>query len=105
MANMTKKIAINGFGRIGRLVLRNALELDDVDIVAVNDISDVDNLVYLLKYDSIQARPQADIRRGKDSIIWNNREIRVLSDKDPAHLPWRELGVNAVTESSAGFPG
>lgn len=102
---MTKKIAINGFGRIGRLVLRNALELDDVDIVAVNDISDVDNLVYLLKYDSIQARPQADIRRGKDSIIWNDREIRFLSEKDPAHLPWRELGVDTVIESSGRFTG
>jgi len=100
---MRKKIAINGFGRIGRLVFRNALELDEVDIVAINDISALDNLIYLLKYDSIQARPQADIRLGENSIRWNDREIRFLSEKDPTLLPWQALGVDTVIEASGRF--
>lgn len=100
---MAKRIAINGFGRVGRLVLRNALELDDVEVVAVNDISDLENLVYLLKYDSIQARPQADIRSGNNSILWNDKEIRFFSEKDPTQLPWRDLGVETVIEASGHF--
>jgi len=106
---MAKKIAINGFGRIGRLVLRNLMELgdtsdgEDVEVVAVNDISDLDNLIYLLKHDSIQNRPQGDIRREKDRILWNGREIRFLSEKDPALLPWQQLGVETVVECSGRF--
>jgi len=109
IGNMAKKIAINGFGRIGRLVLRNLMELgdtsdgEDVEVVAVNDISDLDNLIYLLKHDSIQNRPQGDIRREKDRILWNGREIRFLSEKDPALLPWQQLGVETVVECSGRF--
>src|SRR5690606_9648181 len=101
--HMARKIAINGFGRIGRLVCRQAMEMGDVEVVAVNDISPLDNLVYLLTHDSVQARPQADISFEGSTIHWDGQRIQYLSQRDPADLPWRELGVELVVEASGHF--
>ncbi len=100
---MARKIAINGFGRIGRLVCRQALEMGDVEVVAVNDISELDNLVYLLTHDSIQSRPQANISFEGSTILWDGRRIQYLSQRDPSNLPWRELGADLVVEASGHF--
>ena len=100
---MTTKIAINGFGRIGRLALRHSIENEYLDIVAVNDIAPLDNLLYLLKYDSAQKNPNAIIEEKEKSFTYNGKEIAFTSEKDPANLPWKELGVDVVIESTGFF--
>lgn len=100
---MTRKIAINGFGRIGRLVFRQVMELPNVEVVAINDVSDLDNLLYLLRYDSIQQRPDVEIRPGENGFYWGDHHVRFLSMRDPAELPWKELGIDIVVEASGRF--
>ncbi len=102
---MTMKIAINGFGRIGRNVVRAAhrLGITDFDLVAVNDLTDTETLAHLLKYDSVHGRFGADVKAGKDTITIADRPVRVLSERDPAALPWKELGVDLVLESTGRF--
>ena len=112
---MSVKIGINGFGRIGRLVFRAICEQGllgkDVQVVAVGDIVPADNLAYLLKYDSTQGRFSGTVGSRKstpdkpddDILIVNGQEIRVVSAKDPSNLPWRELGVELVVESTGLF--
>ena len=100
---MTTKIAINGFGRIGRLALRHSIENEYLDIVAVNDIAPLDNLLYLLKYDSVQKNPKAIIEEKEKSFAYNGKEIAFTREKDPANLPWKELGVDVVIESTGFF--
>ena len=99
------KVAINGFGRIGRLVYRIiALEhTSQIDVVAINDLVPPANLAYLLKYDSVHGRSGLQIEVDGDFLIVNGHRIKVLSEKDPAKLPWKELGVDYVVESSGHF--
>jgi len=101
---MTKKVAINGFGRIGRLVFRHLLENGaGLDLVAINDIAPLDNLAYLLKYDSVHNRPQETIGVQENTLKWGNKEIRFLSERNPADLPWEEMEVDLAIESSGLF--
>ncbi|MGH7561298.1 MAG: type I glyceraldehyde-3-phosphate dehydrogenase [Gemmatimonadales bacterium] len=102
---MTKRIAINGFGRIGRNVLRAATiaGADDLEFVAVNDITDTATLAHLLKYDSIHGRFQGTVEVSADGLTVNGRTIKVLAEKDPAALPWKDLRVDFVLESTGRF--
>ena len=102
---MAIRVAINGFGRIGRQVLRAAKEqgVADLDFVAVNDLTDTKTLAHLFKYDSVHGTFQGDVESGEGGIIVDGDEIRVTSEKDPANLPWKELGVNVVLESTGRF--
>jgi glyceraldehyde 3-phosphate dehydrogenase len=101
---MSVKVGINGFGRIGRNLLRAAYEADaDLDVVAVNDITDASTLAHLLKYDSIYGRFPGEVAVAGDSISVGGDEIAVLSEADPAALPWDELGVEVVIESTGRF--
>lgn len=100
---MTTKVAINGFGRIGRLVFRHLIENKELDVVAVNDIAPLDNLLYLLKYDSVQANPKETIKQKENGFEFGGKEIVFTSERDPADLPWKELGVEIVIESTGFF--
>jgi glyceraldehyde 3-phosphate dehydrogenase len=98
------KVGINGFGRIGRNVVRAWLEKrNDVEVVAVNDLTDADTLAYLLKYDSVHGTISNKITHGEKSISVDGTELRVFSIPDPAAIPWDELGVDIVVESSGRF--
>ena len=101
---MAIKIAINGFGRIGRLCLRiMALRNDPVEVVAVNDLVPADNLAYLLKYDTVHRHAPFDVGSEGDHLIVKGKKIRTFAEKDPANLPWKELGVDYVIEASGHF--
>lgn len=100
---MAYKIAINGFGRIGRLVLRAGIENKDLDFVAINDITDARTLAHLLKYDSNHGTMNADIKATENSIIVNGKEIRAYSIREPESLPWKDLGIDVVLESTGKF--
>ncbi|MBU2102539.1 MAG: type I glyceraldehyde-3-phosphate dehydrogenase [Candidatus Omnitrophota bacterium] len=103
---MAVKVGINGFGRIGRMVGRAILERNskNIELVAVNDITDAKALAHLLKYDSVHGRfPGGDVKVGTGSIMVNGKEIKVLAKKDPGELPWKELGVDIVVESTGLF--
>ena len=97
------KIAINGFGRIGRAFLRKSLSREDFDIVAINDLSDPKTLAYLLKYDSVYGRYDKDIKIDTDALIIDGKRIEVITEKDPTKLPWKKLGVDIVVESTGFF--
>ena len=100
---MSKKIAINGFGRIGRNAFKLAFERDDLEIVAINDLTDTKTLAYLLKHDSTYGYYHHEVNYDEDSIIVNGQKIRVLAEKDPAALPWAELGADVVIEATGLF--
>lgn len=100
---MKHNIAINGFGRIGRLVFRAGYKNDKFDIVALNDITDAKTLAYLLKYDSVHRTFDADVNAKDNAIFVNGKEYKVFSEKDPSRLPWKDLGVDYVLESSGKF--
>src|SRR4051794_1001272 len=101
---MSVKVGINGFGRIGRNLFRAAYEAgSDLDFVAVNDITDPPTLAHLLKYDSILGRFPGEVEAGDNSITVDGKEIRVLAERDPADLPWGDLGVEVVIESTGLF--
>ena len=102
---MAIRVAINGFGRIGRQVLRAAKEqgVADLDFVAVNDLTDTRTLAHLFKYDSVHGTYQGDVETGANGIVVDGDEIRVTSEKDPTALPWKELGVDIVLESTGRF--
>jgi len=97
------KIAINGFGRIGRLTFRNLIENDNVDIVAINDLTATDMLAHLLKYDSAHGRFNGTVEHTENSLIVNGKEITVYAQRDPETLPWAELGIDVVIESTGFF--
>jgi len=98
------KVGINGFGRIGRNLFRAAYEAGaELDVVAVNDITDVATLAHLLKYDSILGRFPGEVAEGDGAIVIDGREIKVLAERDPAALPWGDLGVEVVIESTGLF--
>jgi glyceraldehyde 3-phosphate dehydrogenase len=98
-----KKIAINGFGRIGRMCFRSLIQNENVEIVAINDLTDVPTLAHLLKYDSVHGRFAVKIEAGEGVLTVNGRAVKVFAKKDPAELPWGELGVDVVIESTGIF--
>jgi glyceraldehyde 3-phosphate dehydrogenase len=100
---MAIKIAVNGFGRIGRLVFRAGYKNKDIEFVAINDIADAKTLAHLLKYDSIHGTLNADIKSGNNSIIVDGKEIKTFSIREPETLPWKDLGVDVVLESTGKF--
>jgi len=100
---MALRVGINGFGRIGRLVVRAALADNEIEFVGVNDLVPAPNLAYLLKYDSTHGQARAEIGSEGDSIVLNGKKIKCLSIKDPAELPWKELGADYVVESTGLF--
>lgn len=100
---MAARIAINGFGRIGRNAFKIAFERDDLEIVAINDLTDNKTLAYLLKYDSNYGTYHHDVLADDDGITVNGKKIKVLTEKDPAALPWKELGIDLVIESTGFF--
>ncbi|PID32682.1 type I glyceraldehyde-3-phosphate dehydrogenase [Candidatus Saccharibacteria bacterium] len=97
------KLAINGFGRIGRSAFKVAFERHDIEIVAINDLTDNETLAYLLKNDSNYGSYHHEVKSTDDSIVVDGREVRALSQKDPAQLPWGEMGVDVVIESTGLF--
>ncbi len=100
---MAIKVGINGFGRIGRCVLRSALGNPEIDFVAINDLTSPDTLAHLLKYDSVHGRLGAEVSAGEHSISIDGKEIKILAERDPANLPWKDLGVEVVVESTGIF--
>ena len=102
---MAIRVGINGFGRIGRQVLRAAKQagIKDLDFVAVNDLTDTKTLAHLFKYDSVHREYAGDVSAGSGSITVDGDEVKVLAEKDPAKLPWKELGVDIVLESTGRF--
>ena len=97
-------VAINGFGRIGRLLYRAAIERNaDINFVAVNDLVDAKSLAHLLKYDSNFGRFKADVEAREDAIVVNGKELKVCSQRDPAQLPWKDMDVSLVVESTGRF--
>ncbi|HSW73227.1 MAG TPA: type I glyceraldehyde-3-phosphate dehydrogenase [Chlamydiales bacterium] len=100
---MTLRIGINGFGRIGRCVFRIAQKHKNLEIVAINDLVPPDNLAYLLKYDTVHGRFQGTISATENSLVVNGKETKVFSEKDPTLLPWKDLKVDYVVESTGHF--
>jgi len=100
---MAVKVGINGFGRIGRLVLRAAMEKPELDIMAVNDLTDSKTNAHLFKYDSVHGRFRGTVEATDDAIVINDKSIKVFSEKDPANLPWKDLGVSVVIEATGKF--
>jgi glyceraldehyde 3-phosphate dehydrogenase len=101
--NMVIKLGINGFGRIGRLAFRASMDHPEVEVVAVNDITDAKTLAHLLKYDSNYGQFPGTVSVEGDSIVVNGKKVKVLAIKDPAQLPWKDLGVTTVIESTGLF--
>jgi glyceraldehyde 3-phosphate dehydrogenase len=102
---MAIRVGINGFGRIGRQVLRAAKQagITDIDFVAVNDLTDTKTLAHLFKYDSVHREYRGEVKAGATSITVDGNEIKILAEKDPAKLPWADLGVDIVLESTGRF--
>lgn len=97
------KVAINGFGRIGRLGFKVLLEKSNVEVVAINDLTDTKTLAHLLKYDSVHGRFDGTVEVTEDGFIVNGKAIKVTAERDPANLPWAELGIDTVLESTGFF--
>jgi glyceraldehyde 3-phosphate dehydrogenase len=100
---MAIKVGINGFGRIGRNVYRAAMNNKNIEIVAVNDLTDAKTLAHLLKYDSVLGNLHADVKAGENAVIVNGKEIKVFAQRDPALIPWGSVGVEYVVESTGHF--
>ncbi len=100
---MSIKVAINGFGRIGRLVFKAAQGKENLEFVAVNDLTDAKTLAYLLKYDSVHGRFPGSVDVEGDCIVVNGKSVKVLAERDPSNLPWAEMGVDVVIESTGIF--
>lgn len=100
-----KKVAINGLGRIGRLVLRQYLvgNYQDLEIIAVNDLTLADDLAYLMRYDSVHGKPPFAVEAAEDYLLFDSKKIKLFSKKDPAELPWESLGVDIVLECTGIF--
>src|SRR5437667_9417184 len=102
---MAVRVGVNGFGRIGRVFFRAALTAPEIEVVAVNDLADAKTLAHLLKHDSVHGNLSAEVVAKGEAIFVDGREIRVCSAKDPATLPWGEMGVDIVVESAGIFRG
>src|SRR4030065_641882 len=101
---MAIKVGINGFGRIGRLLYRAALERHaNIDFVAINDLADAKTNAHLLKYDSVHGRFQGTVEAYPDKLVVDGKDLKVLAQKDPAMLPWKDLGVYLAVESTSSF--
>ncbi|MCO6487337.1 MAG: type I glyceraldehyde-3-phosphate dehydrogenase [Phaeodactylibacter sp.] len=100
---MSKKIAINGFGRIGRLTFRNLLNMKGVEVVAVNDLTDNHTLAHLLKYDSVQGKFNGTVTSDDNNLYVNGKTIAAMAERDPKKLPWKEMGVDLVLECTGLF--
>src|SRR4249920_1961837 len=99
----TVKVAINGFGRIGRLVYRQIHNMEGIDIVAINDLTSPKVLAHLLKYDSAQGRFDEDVKATENSIIVNKEEVKIYAQKNPAEIPWKQHEVDVVLECTGFF--
>src|SRR3989344_2028542 len=97
------KVAINGFGRIGRIFFRQAFGNPDIEIVAINDLGSPANLAYLLKYDTVYGRYNKPVQMADSKMIVDGKEIVLLQEKDPSKLPWKDLGIDVVVESTGVF--
>ncbi len=97
------KVAINGFGRIGRLTFKDLMQKDNVEVVAINDLTDTKTLAHLLKYDSVHGRFPGEVSHDDNAIIVNGKSIKVLAERDPANLPWGDHGIEIVLESTGLF--
>ncbi len=97
------KVAINGFGRIGRLVFRIMQKRGDFDILAINDITDAHTMAHLLKYDSTHGKYPGTVEEQNGALIVDGKKVEVFSEMDPADLPWKKLGVEAVVEATGVF--
>lgn len=97
------KIAINGFGRIGRITFRNMQRKNGMEVVAINDLTDATTLAHLLKYDSVHGRFDGDVHADGDYLVVNGKKIRVYAERDPENLPWGELGIDTVIEATGIF--
>ncbi len=101
---MTKlKIAINGFGRIGRCFFRIAHEQSNFEIVAINDLTDAKTLAHLLKYDSVHRAFKGEVSHDEHNLIVNGKKIKIVAEKDPSALPWKDMGIDYVIESTGHF--
>ena len=100
---MAVRVGINGFGRIGRNLLRACLNEPGLDFVAINDITDAATLAHLLRYDSVHGRLAAEVKAEKDALFVNGKKIQVLQERDPGKLPWKNLGVELALECSGLF--
>lgn len=100
---MAVKIGINGFGRIGRLVFRRLMKTGGLEVAAINDITDAKTLAYLLKYDSVHGKYDGDVRAEGDALVVDGKKFKIIAEKDPAKLPWKELGVDLVVEGTGIF--
>jgi len=100
---MATRVGINGFGRIGRLVFRVLAERKEFEVVAINDLADAATLAHLLKYDSVHGRFRGEVKAEGDQLVVNGRGIRILSEKDPAALPWKSLEATFIVESTGVF--
>src|SRR5215203_6329960 len=100
---MTAKVAINGLGRIGRAALKLILDTPELELVAVNDIGSLENMAYLIKYDTVYGRYEKDVDAADGALVVDGEHIRYLSERDPARLPWSDLGVELVFECTGLF--
>ncbi|MDQ0859492.1 glyceraldehyde-3-phosphate dehydrogenase/erythrose-4-phosphate dehydrogenase [Bacillus sp. V2I10] len=100
---MSIKIGINGFGRIGRNVFRAAFNNPEVEVVAVNDLTDTDTLAFLLKHDTVHGKFPGTVEVKENALVVDGKEIKVLAERDPAQLGWGDLGVEVVVESTGRF--
>ena len=100
---MTVKVGINGFGRIGRIALRASLTNPNIEVVAINDLTDANMLAHLLKYDSVHGTLEQDVRVDGEYLVVEGHKVKVIAERDPAVLPWKELGVEVVIESTGRF--
>ena len=100
---MACRIGINGFGRIGRMVLRRTLELSDVEVVAINDLAPISELAYLLKYDSVHGFLRGDVSHDEQSIQVMGRTLRFFEEREPANIPWGSVGADIIIESTGAF--
>ena len=103
MIIMAKKVAVNGLGRIGSAVLKIILETPELELAAINDLLPVDNLAYLLKYDSVYGRYEKEVKPGKDGLHIDGEKYPMFNEKDPANLPWKELDIDIVFECTGVF--
>jgi len=98
-----RKIAINGFGRIGRLLFRQLCEKNEFQIVAINDLGDIENLAYLLQHDTVYGRFEAEVKVKSNHLVVAGHEVQILQEKDPSKLPWRMLGIDIAIEATGAF--
>ena len=100
---MKKNVAINGFGRIGRIVCKALINDKDINIVAINDLSDPEEMAYLYKYDSVHGICKDDIKTGKDTLVIGNKKVKILCEREAEKLPWKKLNVDLVIECTGAY--